>query len=101
MIAMINPTPLKRLFKPYKQEKKPHFMNHIIENIGERKFWKIQFEQECSKATDETCINTDCRYNYLKYHEDELYVELINEIQAERLAIKKRDDEYRKKHGYI
>lgn len=97
---MINPILLKRFFKPYEKEKS-NLMDYIIENVGERKFWKIQFEQECSKATDESCINTGCKYNYLKVHEDELYVELIQEIQAERLAIKKRDEEYRKKHGYI
>ena len=97
---MINSTALKSLFKPYIKET-PNLAKFLIEQVGERKFWKIQFEQECSKATDETCINTDCHYNYLKFHEDELYVELINEIQAERLAIKKRDDEQRKKHGYI
>lgn len=98
---MINPTLIKRLFKPNKQEKKSFIVDYVIEKVGVRKFWKMEFEQECSKATDETCINTDCHYNFLKYHEDELYIELIQEIQAERLAIKKRDDEYRKKHGYI
>ena len=98
---MVNPISMKRLFKPYKQEKKSTIADYIIEKVGVRKFWKMQFEQECSKATDETCINTDCRYNFLKYHEDELYVELIQEIQAERLAIKKRNDEQRKKYGYI
>lgn len=98
---MVNPIAMKRLFKPYKQEKKSNIMDYFIKEVGERKFWKIQFEQECSKATDETCINTDCHYNYLKAHEDELYIELIQEIQAERLAIQKRNDEYRKKHGYI
>ena len=98
---MVNPIPMKRLFKLYKQEKKSNIMDYFIKEVGERKFWKMQFEQECSKATDETCINTDCHYNYLKYHEDELYVELINEIQAERLTIQKRNDEQRKKYGYI
>ena len=97
---MVNSMLMKRLFKPYIKET-PNLAKYLIEKVGERKFWKIQFEQECSKATDESCINTDCHYNYLKYHKNELYVELINEIQAERLAIKKRDDEYRKKYGYI
>ena len=100
MIAMINPTPLKKLFKPYKQEKKSNIMDYIIENVGVRKFWKMEFEQECSKATDESCINTDCHYNYLDAHDDELYIELMQEIQAERLAIKERDEKARKKYGY-
>lgn len=101
MMAMINQTQLKRLFKPYKQEKKSNIVDYIINQVGERKFWEMQFEQECSKATDETCINTDCHHNFLECHETELYIELIQEIQAERLAIQKRNDEQRKKHGYI
>ena len=101
MMPMVNPIVMKRLFDPFVDDSEVTFADFIINEVGERKFWKIQFEQECSKATDESCINTECRYNYLNAHGSELYVELMQEIQDERLAVKKRDDEYRKKHGYI
>ena len=98
MMLMVNPILMKRLFKPFVDDSNGGIVDFIINKVGERKYWKIQFEQECSKATDESCINIECRYNYLNMHDNELYVELMQEIQAERLAIKKRDEEYRKKH---
>ena len=86
------------IFKPYVIESK-NPIDAIIKSVGERKFWKLEFEQECSKSIDESCINTDCHYNYLNYHKYELYVELRKEINDYWLAIEKRDNGYRKKHG--
>ena len=86
---MTNTNALKSLFKPHIVHK-PNFAELITNKIGEKKFWKIQFEQECSKAIDESCINTECRYNYLNMHKYELYVELMQEIQAERRAVEER-----------
>ena len=94
---MINSKTLQGLFKPYKVVK-TDFMDFIIEHVGVRKFWKIQFEQECSKSIDESCINTECRYNYFKIHDNELYVELMQEIQAERKEIEDRNKRQMQKH---
>ena len=93
---MINSKALNGLFKTTEIVKED-LTDYFIKTIGLKKFWKIQFEQECSKATDETCINTECRYNYLKVHDDELYVELMQEIQAERKAIEDRNKRDRQK----
>lgn len=92
---MINSKALNGLFKPYKIVK-TNFEDFFIKHVGVKKFWKIQFEDECSKSIDETCINTECMYNYLNMHGDELYIELMQEIQAERKAVEdktKRDME--------
>lgn len=90
LIAMINSKALNGLFKPHKVVK-ADLTAYIIEHVGLRKFWKMQFEQECSKATDESCINNECRYNFLKVHKDELYIDLMQEIQAERKEIEDRN----------
>lgn len=87
---MINSNLLNGLFKPHKSDSAGLIDLLSACGVDKKKFWKIQFEQECSKATDESCINTDCRYNYLNMHQDELYVDLIQEIQAERNAVENR-----------
>lgn len=87
---MIDSNILKRLFKPHKSDSAGLIDLLTVCGVDERKFWKIQFEQECSKATDESCINTDCRYNYMNMHQNELYVDLMCEIQAERNAVENR-----------
>lgn len=96
---MINPTTMKNLFKPYEIEVK-NPMDIIIKKVGERKFWKIQFEDECSKSIDESCINIDCPHNYLKYHKKDLYIELRKEIDDYWLEVEKRNAKYRKNHGF-
>ena len=98
---MVNLILMKGLFKPYKQENRPNIVGYLIEQVGEKKFWKIQFEDECSKSIDESCINTECHHNFLEFHQDELYIEIMQEIQAKRLEIEKRNEKYRKEHGYI
>ena len=97
---MINPGTLNGLFKPHKFETK-NIGDYLIKSVGEKKFWKIQFEQECSKSIDESCINTECHYNFLEFHQEELYIEIMQEIQDERKAIEKRNERDRKKYGYI
>lgn len=88
---MINQKALNNLFKPHTHAKKN--ITDIFESLGvsKKKFWKIQFEQECSKATDESCINTECRYNFINMHNGELYIDLMQEIQAERKEIEDRN----------
>ena len=34
---------------------------------------------ECSKSINETCINTDCTYNHVEMHDDELYKKVLKE----------------------
>ena len=80
---------IKSLFKPY-EIKNVSFLDFLDEK-AKRNFYKHRFWFECSKATDETCINTKCRHNYLKLHDNELYIELMKEIKDERLAIEKRN----------
>ena len=62
---------------------------------------KITLESECSKSIDESCINLECNHNFFKIHQDELYIDVMKEIQAERKAIKERHARDRKKYGYI
>jgi len=79
---------IKSLFKPFKQHKK-RFID-FLDAKTKRNFYKHRFWFECSKATDESCANTECRYNYVNVHNTELYIDLMQEIQAEKLEIKKR-----------
>lgn len=65
----------------------------FLDSKTKRNFFKHRLWFECSKATDESCINTKCRYNYFDMHDSELYIELMQEIQDEKLAIKKRNGE--------
>lgn len=95
---MISSNALNGLFKPYEVERKS-IVDYFIKKVGERKFWKMQFEHECSKSIDETCINTECKYNYLNFHENELYVELRKEIDDYWLEVEKRNSKYLKEHG--
>ena len=87
---MINPSTMKALFKPYQKDSFTiqDFLN--VTGLTMKKFLKIQVEDECSKSIDETCINTDCQFNYLKMHEDELYIEVFKEIEAERKEVEER-----------
>lgn len=91
---MISLNALNGLFKPYEVERKS-FIDVFIKSVGERKFWKIQFQKECSKSIDETCINTECKYNFLNMHETELYVELRKEINDYWLEVEKRNSKYK------
>ncbi len=94
---MINPNAMKGLFKPY-LIKNPFNFQDLLDATGLsiNDYLKIMIQDECSKSIDETCINTDCTFNYLRMHEDELYIEVMQEIQAERKAVEdkvKRDME--------
>jgi len=80
---------IQSLFKPFKIEKK-RFVD-FLDSKTKRNFYKHRFWFECSKAADESCINTECQHNYLKMHDSELYKELKQEIQAEKLEIKNRN----------
>ena len=86
---------IQGLFKPYKKENKKSIGESFIELVGEREFWKIQFEQECSKSIDESCINADCHYNFLNSHEDELYIDLRKELDDYWLEVEKRNNTYK------
>lgn len=81
---MINPIPMKELFKPYEL----HFMGveDLLTSTGltHEKILRIQLQEECSKSIDETCINSECSYNHVKRHESDLYKKLHDEIMMER-----------------
>ena len=72
---------IKSLFKPYKIHKK-HFID-FLDAKAKRNFFKHRFYFECSKSIDESCMNTKCKYNFLKAHENEFYMDLMQEIQDE------------------
>ena len=38
---------------------------------------------ECSKSKNESCMNYECRYNFIRMHNTELYDDLMQEIQDE------------------
>ncbi|MBR2651745.1 hypothetical protein IKD48_03060 [bacterium] len=95
---MINLKSIKGLFKP--KQKNSFTIQDFLDGTGVsmKKFVKINVETECSKSIDESCINIDCPYNYFKIHKDELYIEVIQEIQAERKEIKERTQRQMQKH---
>lgn len=87
---MINPNAIKSLFKPRKFETFDFQKFLEVTGLTKKKWYKITVEDECSKSIDESCINTDCQYNHFALHKHELYVEVLQEIQAERKAIEER-----------
>ena len=93
---MINPNTMKALFKPYHIPTLSLPSLFEVFGLSEREWFKIMFEDECSKATDESCINIQCPYNYLEMHQDELYIDLMQEIQAKRKELKIRQKEIKK-----
>ena len=72
---------IESLFKPYVINKK-RFVD-FLDNKTKRNFFKHRIWFECSKSLDESCMNTKCRYNFVKAHKDELYIELMQEIKAD------------------
>lgn len=97
---MINSKALKSLFKPYEL----HFkgLQDLLEitNLTMEKWLKIHVEQECSKSIDESCVNVECKYNFIKMHDDELYIEVFKEIQDERKRIEdKLKEDFKKYYG--
>lgn len=98
---MINSKAIKSLFKPHLIQNKA--FNELLIDLGIplKKLVKLDVECECSKSIDESCINIECQHNLFGMHKDELYIEVLKEIQAERKAIKERDERNRKKYGYI
>lgn len=70
---------IKSLFKPYVIHKK-RFVD-FLDGKTKRNFLKHKIWFECSKSLDESCMNHDCKYNFINMHNDELYVDLMQEIQ--------------------
>ena len=95
---MINLKSIKGLFKP--KQANVFTIQDFLDTTGLslKKFVKINLESECSKSIDESCINIDCPYNYFKVHEDELYIEVMQEIQAERKEIKEKIQRHMEKY---
>lgn len=82
-MPMINSRTLKSFFKPYRIVKKS-FLD-FLDDKTKRNFWKHRIWFECSKSEDESCMNTKCKYNFVNSHDNELYVELMQEIKDERI----------------
>lgn len=80
--------PLLNLFKPHKKITKKRFID-FLDSKQKRNFFKHRIWFECSKSLDESCINTKCRYNYVNSHGDALYIELMQEINDEKMAIER------------
>ena len=80
----MNPKALEDLFKPFEL----HFvgLDDLLESLGMefKDFMKLDISLECSKSLDESCINTVCHYNLVKWHDDDLYVEAFNETLEEK-----------------
>lgn len=100
MMPMINSKAMHSLFKPYEL----HFIDlqDVLDGTGiSLKEWiKIDVECECSKSIDESCMNYECQYNFIEKHGDELYQEVMKEIQVERKRIEdKMKEDFRKYYG--
>lgn len=80
--VFMNKKTLLKLFKPYKVVNKT-FLD-FLDDKTKRNFWKHRIWFECSKSEDESCINSECKHNFVKSHNDELYVELVDEIKNEK-----------------
>ena len=98
---MINSKPIHNLFKPHKF----HTFNiqDVLDATGltMKDYLKIYAEDECSKSIDESCINTECPHNFLKLHEDELYIEVMQEVEAENKAVEERTKRDMEKYEFI
>lgn len=72
---------LRSLFKPHKIHKKK--FTDFLDEKTKRNFFKHKLWFECSKSKNESCINHKCRYNFVEMHNQELYDDLMQEIQDE------------------
>ena len=81
---MINPKSLEDLFKPFEL----HFIG--LQDLLDSKGWSLkdfikqEIDSECSKSLNESCINTECYYNFVKEHGDDLYEEAFKENLEKR-----------------
>ena len=55
----------------------------FLDEKTKRNFFKHKLWFECSKSKNESCINHECKYNFIRMHNSELYGELMQEIQDE------------------
>ena len=84
----MNSEVVKSLFKPLEIKNKT-FVD-FLDDETERNFYKHCVWFECSKSLDESCINTECSHNYIKLHNDDLYKELLQEVQQERKEVEEK-----------
>lgn len=75
------------LFKPYELD----FMNIddflSVTGLSFKELLRIDVESECSKSIDESCMNCDCDYNFIKLHDDKTYVEVFKEVEQARKEV--------------
>ena len=77
-MLMINVKALNKLFKPHEIECEDGF-NYLSDTFGisdEEFLLETAMYLECSKSKDESCINTDCDYNLINEHSNELYLKI-------------------------
>ncbi len=53
-------------------------------NMSLETFMELEVDDECSKSVDESCINSECEYNFVKIHDDELYKKVYKKIVDKR-----------------
>ena len=73
---------INSLFKPFVIHKK-RFVD-FLDAKTKRNYIKHKLWFECSKSLDESCINAECKYNFSNMHQDELYMELVDEMQNQK-----------------
>lgn len=77
----MNTNLLKSLFKPYEVDFMKLDVIMDATGLSEKEMFKIMLEDECSKSTDELCINRMCPHNFVDKHKDALYIEISNELK--------------------
>lgn len=77
----MNANLLKSLFKPYELEFMELDLIMDATGLSEKQMLKILLEDECSKSTDESCINAVCPHNFVNMHKDDLYIKISNELK--------------------
>jgi len=73
---------IESFFKPFKLEKKS-FLD-FLDDKAKRNFLKHRIWFECSKSKDESCINNECKHNFVNVHDNELYIDLLQEIKNDK-----------------
>ena len=69
---LIDGNALNSLFKPFDKE------SINLDLLDDELVMEIIVESECSKSKNESCVNSDCDYNLIDLHKDELYLSFVN-----------------------
>lgn len=72
---------LNGLFKPFILNNEIFDMLEVV-GMSKKDFLRLNIEDECSKSKENLCINTECPFNLLELHEDEVYIEIQKAING-------------------